>query len=32
VAKTLAVMKQAFEAAGIEYFDYGGIVPPKRGE
>jgi transcriptional regulator with XRE-family HTH domain len=27
---TLTMMEQAFEAAGVEFLDNGGIVPPKK--
>jgi transcriptional regulator with XRE-family HTH domain len=31
-ASTLTMMKQAFEAVGIEFLDNGGVVPPKKKE
>jgi transcriptional regulator with XRE-family HTH domain len=29
-ASTIALIKQAFEAAGVKFQDDGGIVPPKK--
>jgi hypothetical protein len=29
-ASTLTLIKQTFEAAGVRFKEYGGIVPPKK--